>query len=117
MFLVGLIPKELTLCKIYHICRSAFKMENNEFQKVCIKNRTCYYFDDIIKFEGYDFDSILIDEDCSKMKQKYSHNIFHVIANVNSVVQDVIPIKNRIMIHANVSVKKPCLQKRLWLQS
>ena len=27
-----------------------FKMENNEFKKVCIKNRTCYYFDEIIKF-------------------------------------------------------------------
>ena len=26
-----------------------YKMENNEFQKVCIKNRTCYYFGDIIK--------------------------------------------------------------------
>ena len=26
-------------------------MENNEFKKVCIKNHTCYYFNDIIKFE------------------------------------------------------------------
>ena len=26
-----------------------YKMENNEFLKVRIKNRTCYYFDDIIK--------------------------------------------------------------------
>ena len=23
-------------------------MENNEIKKVCIKNRTCYYFDDIL---------------------------------------------------------------------
>ena len=29
-------------------------MENNEFKKVSIKNRTCYYIDDIIKFEGFD---------------------------------------------------------------
>ena len=28
----------------------------------CIKNCTCYYFDDIIKFEEFDFDNILIDE-------------------------------------------------------
>ena len=28
-------------------------MENNELKKVCIKNRTCYYFDDIIKLEGF----------------------------------------------------------------
>ena len=27
--------------------------------KIRIKNRTCYYFDDIIKFEDFDFDSIL----------------------------------------------------------
>ena len=38
-------------------------MENNEFYKVHIKNRTCYYyFDDIIKIEHFDFDNILIDE-------------------------------------------------------
>ena len=29
-------------------------MENKEFKKVCIKNRMCYYFDDIIKFEDFD---------------------------------------------------------------
>ena len=34
-------------------------MENNEFKKVCIKN---YYFDNIIKLEEFDLDSILIDE-------------------------------------------------------
>ena len=37
-------------------------MENNELKKVCIKNRTCYYFNDIIKLEDFDFDNILIDE-------------------------------------------------------
>ena len=36
-------------------------MENSEFEKFCIKNRACYYFDDIIKFEDFDFDNILID--------------------------------------------------------
>ena len=30
--------------------------------KVRIKNRTCYYFDDIIKLEDFDLDNILIDE-------------------------------------------------------
>ena len=30
-------------------------MENNKFLKVLIKNCTCYYFDDIIKFENFDF--------------------------------------------------------------
>ena len=26
-----------------------YKIGNDEFKHVCIKNRTCYYFDDIIK--------------------------------------------------------------------
>ena len=33
------------------------KMGNNEFH---IKNRKCYYFDDIIKSEDFDFNNILI---------------------------------------------------------
>ena len=37
-------------------------MESNEFQKVCIKNRTCYYFDVIIELEDFDLDNILIDK-------------------------------------------------------
>ena len=37
-------------------------MENDEFKKVRIKNRTCYYFDDIIKFEDFGFSKILIDK-------------------------------------------------------
>ena len=37
-------------------------MGNNEFRKLCIKNPTCYYFDDIIKLEDFDIDNILIDE-------------------------------------------------------
>ena len=35
-------------------------MENNEVKKVRIKNRMCYYFNDIIKLE--EFDNILIEE-------------------------------------------------------
>ena len=37
-------------------------MENNELKKVSIKNRTCYYYDNIIKFEDFDLDNILLDE-------------------------------------------------------
>ena len=37
-------------------------MENNELMKVHIKNRTCCYFDGIIKLEDFDLDNILIDE-------------------------------------------------------
>ena len=37
-------------------------MENNEIKNVCIKNRTCYYFGDIIKLEDFDIDNILMEE-------------------------------------------------------
>ena len=36
-------------------------MEKNKLKKVRSKNRTRYYFDDIIKLEDFDLDNILID--------------------------------------------------------
>ena len=48
----------LLLCKNK---KQQYNIENNEFKKVQIKNRMCYYFDDIIKLENFDF-NILIDE-------------------------------------------------------
>ena len=35
---------------------------NNRLKEVDIKNRLCYYFDDIIKIEDFDFVNILIGE-------------------------------------------------------
>ena len=38
-------------------------MESNyKLEEISIKNRTCYYFDDIIKLEDFDLDNILLDE-------------------------------------------------------
>ena len=37
-------------------------MESNEFWKVSIKNHLCYYFEDIIKIEDFNFGNILLDE-------------------------------------------------------
>ena len=37
-------------------------MENTELKKVRIKNRMCYYFDNIIKLEDFDIDNNLKDE-------------------------------------------------------
>ena len=34
----------------------------NNLIKINIRNYTCYYFDDIIKIQDFDFDSILFDE-------------------------------------------------------
>ena len=35
---------------------------NDELKEINIKNRTCYYFDDIINIENFDFYNILLDE-------------------------------------------------------
>ena len=44
-------------------------MESNyKFKEIDIKNRACYYFDDIIKIEDFDLDNILIDK---KSMRKY----------------------------------------------
>ena len=37
-------------------------MENNKFLKVTMQNHTFYSFDDVIIFEGCDFDNILLDK-------------------------------------------------------
>ena len=35
---------------------------NDELKEIDIKNRACYYFDDIIKIEDFDINNILTDE-------------------------------------------------------
>ena len=35
---------------------------NNKLKEIDIENRTCYYFDDIIKIKDFDFNNILINE-------------------------------------------------------
>ena len=43
-------------------------MESNvKLKEINIKNRTCYFFDDIIKFNDFDLDNILIDEKSNKI--------------------------------------------------
>ena len=37
-------------------------MKNNELKKVYIKNCTCYYFDDIIESEDFNFVNFLLVE-------------------------------------------------------
>ena len=41
-------------------------MENNGLKKARIKNRTCYYFNDITKLEDFDLDNILRDRKSHK---------------------------------------------------
>ena len=42
------------------------KMKNSTLKKVCTKNRTCYYCNDIIKLEDFDLGNIFIDEKSHK---------------------------------------------------
>ena len=35
---------------------------NDRLKEICIKNRTCYYFGDIIKIENFDIKNILINK-------------------------------------------------------
>ena len=46
---------------------------NNELKEINIKNSTCYYFDDIIKIEDFDFDNISLDE------KSFGHILFYDI--------------------------------------
>ena len=49
-------------------------MENNKFKEDSIKNRTHYYFDDIIKLEDFDLYNILIDE------KSHENSLIYVIS-------------------------------------
>ena len=50
---------------------------NDKLKEIIIKNRTCYYFGDIIEFEDFNLDNILINE-------KLYENIFlYNIQNFN----------------------------------
>ena len=37
-------------------------VSNDKLKEINIKNRLCYYFNDMIKIEDFDFDNILLDE-------------------------------------------------------
>ena len=54
-------------------------MENNDFKKINFKNRTCYYFNDIIKLEDFDLDNILID------KKSHENNLIYDISHTTLI--------------------------------
>ena len=49
-------------------------MENDEFEKFCIKSYTCYYFHDKTKFEDSDIDNI------STVKKSYENILIYKIS-------------------------------------
>ena len=62
-------------------------MENNEFKKFRIKNRMCYYFDDIIKLEDFDLDNILID------KKPHENILIYDISYITLIGSKPLPIR------------------------
>ena len=57
-----LYPNDKSKLKKTYWGADNIKVEKNPSKTVCNKNRTCYYFDDIIKLEDFDFDNVLIDK-------------------------------------------------------
>ena len=54
---------QITNIEQFYVNKCIISMDsNNELKENDIKNRKCYYFDDIIKIEDFDLDDILIDE-------------------------------------------------------
>ena len=52
-----------TLRQKWKITKCIINIDSNvELNEIDIKNRTCYYFDDIIRIERFNLDNILIDE-------------------------------------------------------
>ena len=62
-------------------------MENNETKKACMKNRMCYYFDDIIKLEGLDLDNFLIDE------KSHENILIYDISHKTQIVSKLLRIR------------------------
>ena len=57
-------------------------MESNyELKEIDIKNRTCYYFDDIMRVEYFDFDNILLDKKSYEDSFENFH-LWHFIRNI-----------------------------------
>ena len=47
----------------FYINKYIIETESNDnLKEIDIKNRTCYYFDDVAKIKDFDLDKLLIDE-------------------------------------------------------
>ena len=54
---------------------------NDKLKEIDIKNRTCYYFDDIFKIDEFNLDNILIDE------KLYENILFYSISYKNLIAK------------------------------
>ena len=73
-----------------YCCTNNVKIENNEFYKIVIKNCTYYHFDDIIKFQDFDFANISLDEKSYEKTLIYDvlYKIYIMSDEVNRLIRD-----------------------------
>ena len=57
-----LLPKTYVKTRKYWYTNNMNMEKDNKFKKIDIKNRTCLYFENINKIEGFEFDNILLHE-------------------------------------------------------
>ena len=82
---------------------------NDELTEINIKNLKCFYFDEIIKFEDFNLDNILIDE-----KSYGNILVYHVSQKIQV---DVKPLVVRFdKIDGSIRVMKPDIQYYLELK-
>ena len=70
------------------INKCIIRMESDdELKEINIKNRTCYYFEDIIKIEDSDHDTISVDE------KSYENILVYNISYENFIASKPLPIR------------------------
>ena len=62
---------------------------NNELKKIDVKNRMCYYSDEIIKIEDFDPDKILINEKSEEVEKEVGSMEVKVFSHME--VKNMIP--------------------------
>ena len=62
----------------YHAKQKRYdiKWKIRNLKKVCIKNRTCYCFEDIVKLEDFHLDNIVIDKKSNENQKIQSQSVF-----------------------------------------
>ena len=90
---IDLNPVELKYYLLVKKCSGNCNYGNDLSMRICVSSKTKY-------ISVKEFNMIT-----ERNKAKKWRNILHVIVNANSIVQNVIQIKNGIIKHANVNVK------------
>ena len=96
MFSDKILSKTKTLLSFLER-NNELKMESNDkFKKIDIKNRMCFYFDDIMKIEDFDLNYVLIDENHSIQSEQTKSFKNSLVYNISyKILIDYKPISIR----------------------